>query len=200
MAHHAKPLDTWDTGSVYEPYVGRWSRLIARQFLAWLGLDQGLRWMDIGCGTGALSFSILEYCNPVEVMGIDPSKGFLRHARETLLDDRVTFYPGSAEELPSAVDAFDAAVSGLVLNFLEDPEAGVREAMRVVAPGGTVAVYVWDYAEGMEMIRAFWDAAIKIDPAAADLDEGKRFGICQPDKLKALFESAGLSEVETTAL
>ena len=169
MAHHAKPLETWDSGSVYEPYVGRWSRLIAKQFLAWLNLGQGLRWMDIGCGTGALSFSILEYCNPVEVMGIDPSKGFLRHARETLLDDRVTFYPGSAEKLPSAVDEFDAAVSGLVLNFLEDQEA-------------------------------CWDAAIKVNPAAAELDEGKRFPICHPDRLKALFESAGLREVETTSL
>ena len=188
MARGARPLQHWREGTAYEPYVGRWSRLVARQFLKWLELPQGLRWLDIGCGTGALSFAILEHCNPAEVMGVDPSTGFLRHARETLLDNRVTFHPGSAENLPAPLNKFDAAVSGLVLNFTSDPTRAISEASRVVKPGGLCALYVWDYAEGMQMMRFFWDAARELDSGAAARDEARRFPICQPEALASLFD------------
>jgi SAM-dependent methyltransferase len=191
----AEPAEVWAVGDAYEPYVGRWSRLIAREFLAWLGVADGALWLDVGCGTGALSQTVLGMADPATVVGLDPSMSYVAYARERLADQRARFVVADAVRLPLADGRFDAVVSGLVLNFVPDPVQAVREMTRVTRPGGRVAAYVWDYAGRMELIRHFWDAAAAVDPAAAELDEGRRFGLCQPGPLAGLFQDAGLVEV-----
>jgi SAM-dependent methyltransferase len=193
--------DSWASGEAYEPYVGRWSRAVARQFLAWLAVPQGSRWLDVGCGTGALSQAILDVTSPTEVVGIDPSPDYVAYAREHVRDPRMTFDVGDARALPVPATDFDAVAAGLVLNFVPDPAAGVAEMARVVRAGGTVGAYVWDYAGGMELMRRFWDAAVALDPRAAELDEGRRFAaVCRPDALADLFRGAGLRGVATRAV
>lgn len=186
----------WAVGAAYEPYVGRWSRVVAREFLAWLGVADGAAWMDVGCGTGALSHTVLGAAAPASVIGIDSSLGFVAYARRQNGDRRARFAVADARRLPVGDDRFDAVVSGLVLNFVPEPALAVREMARVARAGGRVAAYVWDYAGRMELMRRFWDAAAAMDPAAAELDEGQRFGVCRPESLAALFRDAGLGEVE----
>lgn len=192
--------DVWASGDAYEPYVGRWSRLVARELLAWLGVPPGGRWLDVGSGTGALSAVILEAAGPREVVGVDRSAGYVAHAVERIRDRRARFQVGDAQDLPLRDREFDVAVSGLVLNFLADPARALGEMRRAVRPGGTVAVYVWDYAGRMELMRQFWDAAVALDPPARELDEGRRFPICRPEPLTALFERASLEAVENRAI
>jgi SAM-dependent methyltransferase len=190
----------WGSGNAYEPYVGRWSRLVARRFLGWLGVPDGGRWLDVGCGTGALSESILSSAAPVEILGIDPSPAFVAFARDRVKDSRVRFDVGDAQAIRADTATFDAVVSGLVLNFVPEPGGAVSEMARVVHPGGTVAAYVWDYAEGMQMMRHFWDAAGALDPRARELDEGRRFTLCRPEPLAGHFRRTGLENVEVRAI
>ena len=188
--------DVWAAGDLYEPYVGRWSRMVASRFLKWLALPAEQDWLDIGCGTGALTQSILDHGSPKSVKGVDPSPGFVEYARHRVGRGRVTFEGADAQSLPFETASFDAAVAGLVLNFVPQPARAVAEMTRVVRPGGVVAAYVWDYAGKMELMRYFWDAALALDPAAYELDEGRRFPICQPQPLTAVFTQAGLHDVE----
>jgi SAM-dependent methyltransferase len=190
-------MSIWASGSPYEMYVGRWSRLVARELLAWLNVPRGSRWLDVGCGTGALSETILREVDPAAVTGADQSEGFVGYAREQVKDERVTFEVADAQRLPFEDARFDVVVSGLVLNFIPDQTLALAEMARVVRPGGTIATYVWDYAGEMQLMRHFWDAATALDPAARELDEGHRFPICQPEPLAALFQAAGLSDVLT---
>ena len=191
-----KTKDNWTAGDLYEGYMGRWSRLVSREFINWLDTPIGGQWLDVGCGTGALSQTILQLTNPARIKGIDRSEGFVNFARERVQDNRVQFEVGDAETLSDVTDTFDAAVSGLVLNFIPRPERALAEMMRVTKSGGLVAVYVWDYAEGMQFIRHFFDAAVALDSEAAEYDEGPRFPICRPDALQNLFEATGLQNVE----
>lgn len=191
--------DTWERGDPYERYIGRWSRRVAQAFLTWLAVPPGERWLDVGCGTGALSEAILERGAPSALTCVEPSPGFLEVARRRL-QARATLHAGSAAALPLENDAVTVVVSGLVLNFVPDLPAALSEMIRVTAPGGTIAAYVWDYADGMELVRHFWDAAVELDPGAAALHEGTRFPLCNPAALCAAFESAGLAQVETTGL
>src|SRR5215211_7395867 len=193
--------DVWAIGDAYEPYVGRWSRAVAHRFLAWLAVPSGGRWLDVGCGTGALSEVILEATSPIEVIGIDSSAAYVAYARSRVPDRRARFDVSDARALPFAAETFDGVVSGLVLNFVPDPAAAVAEMVRVARPGGVVGVYVWDYAGGMDLMRRFWDAAVSLDPAARELDEGQRFGdICRPELLADLFREAGLRRVEARSV
>ncbi len=191
--------DTWERGDPYERYVGRWSRRVAPRFLAWLALPPGRRWLDVGCGTGALCAAIAQHASPASLAGVEPSAGFLDTARRHLAG-QAELRAGSAAALPFEDASFDAVVSGLVLNFVPDKAAALAEMRRVARHGATVAAYVWDYAGRMELMRAFWDAAAALDPAAAKLDEGVRFPLCQPAALEELLAGAGLVEVQTTAL
>lgn len=191
--------DTWERGDPYERYVGRWSRRLAPRFLSWLGVSEGRHWLDVGCGTGALCAAILEHCAPASVAGVEPSEGFLASAKQNLAG-RAALHQGAAASIPLADGSVEVVVSGLVLNFVPDPRAALTEMQRVVAGGGCIAAYVWDYAGKMELMRHFWDAAAELDPAAAALDEGKRFPLCHPEALLELFASAGLSATEVTPI
>ncbi len=198
---NAKPqLALWASGDVYEPYVGRWSRLVASQFLDWLAVPARRLWLDVGSGTGALSQTILKQADPKEVKGLDRSEEFVAYAREKISDPRVTFGVADAQDLPEETASYDAAVTGLVLNFVPQPERALSEMTRVVRPGGVVAVYVWDYAGKMQFMRHFWNAAVALDPAAFDLDEGRRSTICNPESLKLLFQGAGLRDVDVRSV
>jgi SAM-dependent methyltransferase len=190
----APRTDRWSSGSAYDAYIGRWSRLVAPEFLDWLDVPPGRRWLDIGCGTGALTEAILDRCEPRTVVGVDPSEPFVAHAASTIVDDRASFVIGTATATGLADGDEDVIVSALVLNFVPDLGAALNEARRVVRPGGLVAGYVWDYGAGMELLRRFWDAAAALDPAARALDEGVRFQSASPERLAVAFTAAGLAE------
>jgi SAM-dependent methyltransferase len=267
--------DVWAVAGAYEAYVGRWSRRVAAEFVRWLDIPAGRRWLDAGCGTGALSETVLGAATPATVIGVDMSRGFLSEAQRRIsaastsasapasasasgsapasasasasgnatgkaagratqgnatgeaagpttpgnatgkAPGRATpgnatgeaagpvttgFVAGDAAALPLADGRFDAVVSGLALNFVPRPQRAVAEFARVAAPGATVAAYVWDYADGMRMMRYFWDAAIDVDPAAAERDEGPRFPICHPGALREAWTEAGFTGVETRAI
>jgi SAM-dependent methyltransferase len=191
--------DTWERGDPYEQYIGRWSRRVAPPFLSWLRIPAGRRWLDVGCGTGALCAAIVDHCSPSSVAGVEPSEGFLRTAREQL-GTRAVLQRGSAMEIPLADASVDVVVSGLVLNFIPDQRAALAEMARVTGSGGTIAAYVWDYAGKMELIRFFWDAAAELNPDARGMDEGIRFPLCRQDALAELFNSARLNGTEVTAI
>jgi SAM-dependent methyltransferase len=193
MGESAK--ENWSSGSAYEAYVGRWSRRVSAEFLDWLGVERGLEWADVGCGTGAMTGSILQQADPVAVRALDKSDGYLAEARGALRDARVQFELGDACALPWPPAVVDVAVSGLVLNFVADADAMVHGMRRITRPHGKVGLYVWDYADGMQMMRHFWDVAIEQVPAGAGLDQAERFPLCQPGPLRALFERAGLESI-----
>lgn len=192
-------MDTWAQGDSYELYMGRWSSHVGRAFSRWVGVRPAARWLDVGCGTGALSQVIADECQPSEVWAVDASPGFVDSARRRL-GKAVDVTVADAQDLPFPTGSFDAAVSGLCLNFVPDPAKAVSEMQRVTSGGGTAAAYLWDYAEGMEMIRRFWDVAIDLDSSATHLDEAIRFPLCEREALGSLFTGAGLAHVETTAL
>lgn len=139
-------------------------------------------------------------CAPKSVAGVDRAEGFVAAARRNVTDPRASFETADATVLPWGKTAFDAAVSGLVLNFVLDHKAMSREMARVTKPGGKVALYVWDYGRGMEMMRYFWDAAIEVSPHDSKLDQAERFPICQPEPLRALFRDIGLRSVSCRAI
>jgi SAM-dependent methyltransferase len=193
-------VDAWNEAEAYEPFIGRWSRPIARDFVAWLEIPSGLKWLDVGCGTGALCETILQDNKPAELVGIDRSSAYVSYAANRVNNRHVRFEVGDATALPVADNVFDATVSGLMLNFIPEPGRAVGEMVRASRPGGVVAAYVWDYAAGMEMLRCFWDAACRLDPNAAAHDEGNRFPICQPAALRSLFRESALSSIGVTAI
>lgn len=193
--------DAWQAGDRYEAYMGRWSRKIAPRFLDWLGVPERLDWLEIGCGTGALSAAILERCKPRSLISIDPSEGFVAMARATVPDQRAEFRVGDAQALAVETASRDVVASALVLNFVPDRPKALAEMKRVVRPGGTIGFYVWDYpGGGVEFMRAFWTAATALDPAARELTEDRRFPFCTPDGLTDLVRSAGLTSVDCTPL
>ena len=189
--------DRSEQGDPYERYVGRWSRRVAPLFIEWLDVPGGRRWLDVGCGTGALCAAIRTHAAPASVTGVEPSEGFLATARRSLPED-VTLCPGDAAAIPLPDASVDVVVSGLVLNFVPDVDAALAEAARVGAKGATFGAYVWDYAGRMDLIRYFWDTAVSRDAAAAALDEGARFPLCRPDALVATMTRAGFRDVRTT--
>lgn len=192
--------DRWAGATDYERFIGRWSRPVGRIFIEWLGPPSGLRWLDVGSGTGALTDVVLAAAAPASVIGVEPSASFVAHASATVGDPRASFVVGSAEALPLDAGTVDVAVAGLVLNFVADLPAALGELRRVVVAGGTAGGFVWDYADRMEMLRRFWDAAVALDAAASRLAEGTRFPICAAAPLRAAFTAAGFEDVDTRAI
>lgn len=190
-----KSLETWASGDAYEFYMGRWSEQIAELFLHSLDI-KAATWLDIGAGTGALTRKIAQQ-NPKALLALDLSFDFLQYAKQSL---KTEFINGSALVLPFANASFDTVVSGLALNFVPKPEDALHEFVRVAKSAGIIAAYVWDYADKMEFLRYFWDAAVSLNPEAKSLHEGYRFPICQAEALRTLWEGAGLKNVSVQAL
>ncbi|MCI0388025.1 MAG: class I SAM-dependent methyltransferase [Acidobacteria bacterium] len=182
--------------AAYDALMGRWSKIVAQDFVTWLAMSASCRWLDVGCGTGALTTVIISAASPSEVWGIDPSEEYIAYARDTLAHDRCHFLVADAQVLPGQLVGFDAAVSALALNLVAEPRTALAEMTRVTRPGGVVAVYVWDFAGEMQLLRYLWNVATELDPAARDLDQATCFPICHPDRLRELFEGVGLTEVQ----
>ncbi len=177
--------------------MGRWSRPLAESFVRWLDAPEAQHWLDVGTGTGALAAAICRIARPTTVMACDAAEAFVRAAKRGLSDSRVRFEVAGVGQLPARAGGYDVAVSGLALNFFPDPREAVLEQLSLLRVGGRVAACVWDYAEGMEFLRTFWDTANGVDPTAAQCDEGMRFPICRPSALRDLFESCGALDVRT---
>ncbi len=188
--------DIWASGEAYEAYVGRWSRLVAHEFLRWLSAPPDLVWLDVGCGTGALAHTILETTSPHFIIGVDQSARFIDYAQSQLGPRVFGGTVHSAQNLGLKQESLDYVVSGLVLNFVPEPQRAVTEMARVAKGGGCVAAYVWVYGE-MQLMQYFWNAARQIDPSARDLDESVRFQMAKPEYLQYLFQSAGLTDIVT---
>jgi SAM-dependent methyltransferase len=189
--------DAWSAGDSYDNYMGRWSRKVAPEFLSWLDASPDKEWLEVGCGTGALAAAIVNECEPASLVAIDPSEGFLAKARSNVSDPRVEFRKGEAGSLPLPDASRDIVASALVLNFVPDRAKAMSEIKRVLRSNGRFGFYVWDYpGGGIEFMRAFWTAAVALDPAARELTEDKRFPFCTRDGLIALTGEAGFSSVE----
>ncbi len=180
--------------------MGRWSRLIAGSFLEWLAPRPRLKWLEIGCGTGALSEIILARGLPESILAVDPSAEFIEFAELRLSDPRIIFQVGDAQSVSHPPYPMDIAASGLALNFIPEPVMALRAMRRALQPDGVLAFYVWDYGGRMEMLRYFWDAVVALDPGARSLDEGLRFPMCQPNALTHLCREAELHSIEVTGI
>lgn len=192
--------DGWSAGGAYEEFMGRWSRRLARSLVAWLDLPAGLHWLDVGCGTGALTAAVCDGARPASVLGCDPSPGFIDHARMHCTDVRASFVVADDQSLPARPGGYQSVTSLLALNFFPDHLAAVRGMAAVSRRGATISACVWDYRGRMEFLRRFWDAVIAADPDARRLDEGTRFPICRREALRELFGAAGLVEISIELL
>ncbi len=187
------PKAIWSNADAYESYIGRWSKLVASEFLGRLDAPTATRWLDLGCGTGALSAEVARR-GAHDVCGLDPAERFVRYAAAHV---RGRFTVGDAQRLPFRDGAFGVVVCALVLNFIPDLAAALAEVRRVLRAKGLAAAYVWDYAGEMQLMRRFWEAAVVIDPNAAGLAESLRSPICRPEALARAFAEAGLSSIAT---
>jgi SAM-dependent methyltransferase len=187
--------DRWAAGATYEDFMGRWSRRLAPHFVSWLRAPGGANWLDVGCGTGALTQAICDHAAPASILGCDPAEAFVAYARANCRDARASFTAAGAGALPPRAGGYGCIASLLALNFFPDAEAAIREMRSLMSPGGAVSACVWDYAGRMDLLRIFWDAAVALDTNARELDEGIRFPFCRPDALIAAFRAGGLTEV-----
>jgi SAM-dependent methyltransferase len=193
-------MNTWTEPESYEGYIGRWSRAVAPEFLAWLHARRSGRWLDDGCGTGELTRAIIKLSDPESVDGFDLSESYINYAGAHTKDPRATFAVADALALPCADAVYDVAVAGLCLNMMADQPRAVAELKRVVKPGGIVGAYVWDFDGKMQMLRSFWDAVEALDPGPEDSAVDPRFAICKPEPLAELFRVAGFHDVEVRAV
>jgi SAM-dependent methyltransferase len=187
--------DRWAAGSTYEDFMGRWSRQLAHQFVSWLRIPGGVHWLDVGCGTGALTSAICSGAYPASVLGCDPAEPFIEYARGHSQDIRASFVVAGVGGLPGRADGYGSVTSLLALNFFPEPEAALQEMRALTSSQGAVSACVWDYGNRMEFLRCFWDAVAALDSTARERDEGKRFPLCHPSALVELFRAGGLRDV-----
>lgn len=192
--------DGWTAGTAYEGFMGRWSRALAVDYVSWLKIPPRAHWLDVGCGTGALTSAICRFGEPESVIGCDPSTTFVDYATRHTSLEAASFQVAGVGALPRRPGGYGCVSSLLALNFFPDPNAAIGEMMNLVHRDGVVSACVWDYSGRMEFLRHFWDVVIDIDPDSRDQDEGVRFPICSQDKLIQLFQFAGLAEVRCEAL
>lgn len=190
-----EPQDNWAEGDHYEAFMGRWSRRLAPRYVSWLGAPDGAHWLDVGCGTGALTAAISANAHPASVVGCDPWQAFIDHARANVTDARASFVVAGTGRLPGREGGYERIASLLAFNFFPDRDAALHEMRALAAPRGTVSACVWDYPGDMAFLRHFWDAAIALDPGAHAMDERERFAFCQSTVLADLFRAAGLHDV-----
>jgi len=192
-----QPPIRFDNGGAYERGMGVWSGLAGEVFLDWLAPAPGMRWIDIGCGSGAFTELLMRRCAPSDTQGVDPSEPQLAFARTRPGTAGAVFQQGDAMALPFEADRFDAAVMALVIFFVPDPAKGVAEMARVVRPGGTIAAYAWDVLNGgfpFEPLQAEL-RALGVPPSLPPSPEASRTEV-----MRTLWEGAGLEAVETRAI
>jgi SAM-dependent methyltransferase len=187
------------SADTYDRFVGRYGQELAAALISFARVEAGMRALDVGCGPGALAAALAQHLGASSVSAADPSAPFVEACRTRL--PAIEVVEASAEALPFDDGEFDAVLSQLVVNFLRDGDAGVREMARVTRPGGLVSACVWDYAGGMTLLRAFWDAAREIDPVrGAAADEGVVMRWCAEGELAELWRAAGLGSVRCGSL
>jgi SAM-dependent methyltransferase len=185
--------------AAYERFMGRWSRLLAPLLVKFAGIRDGDALLDIGSGTGALAFAAAQAAPSARITGVDPSSAYVAYAQDRAPSDRVRFVVGDAQALQMPDGSFDRVASLLVINFIPDRAKALREMIRVTRTGGIIAAVVWDYGDGMQMLRVFWDEAVALDPAAAARDE-RNMPLCREGELAALWREHGLTQVEEQPL
>src|SRR5262245_11380772 len=187
----------FDDSAAYERAMGRWSRAVAPVFLRWVAPPGNARWLDVGCGTGILAHTLLELCSPASVVGIDPAAAQVEQASRGPAAGRASFKVGDACALPFADASFDVVASGLVLNFVPEQPRALAEMRRVACAGGTVAAYVWDFAEELSpsgpLRRAMRRFGAQVPPIPGTVES-------RPERLRALFQDAGLGRIETRTI
>jgi SAM-dependent methyltransferase len=180
----------------YDRHMGRYSRELCVPFLGIAGVSAGMSVLDVGCGTGALTMALSEIVGAERVAAVDPSAAFVATCRSRV--PGATVEAAGAESLPFADACFDLVLAQLVVNFMQDPPAGVAEMRRVARSGAVVAGCVWDYREGMTLLRSFWDAALDLRlPDAAQHDQGRTMPFCTEPELSELWQVAGLEDIRT---
>ena len=188
----------FSASDAYERFMGRWSRRLAAAFVTFADVRPGDVVLDAGCGTGSLASAVLAVA-PARVVGIDPSSAYIQAARAHVTDSRATFEEADVRQLRFADASFDKALSLLVLNFVPTPGQALDEMRRVTRPGGVVAAAVWDYGDGMEMLRAFWDEVVALDPSSDSQDE-RHMPLSRSGELTKLWGDHDLAGVEETPL
>ena len=174
--------------------------MLAHDFVRWLQPEPQQHWLELGCGTGALTAAICSDAEPASVVSCDPAAPFIEYARQNLNDHRAAFVVASADDFPIRADGYNVVTSLLALNFFPAPAAALERIRSATTGGGLVSACVWDYAGEMQFLRYFWNAAVEVDSAATNMDEGRRFPICTPANLTRLFREAGLVDVHTEPL
>jgi SAM-dependent methyltransferase len=195
----AKEAQMFSRSAGYERYMGRWSRLLVPGYLDFAGVRDGQRVLDVGTGTGAVALAVEARTRSAEIVGIDLSEAFLAAARKSAASGRVRFEVGDAQALRFPDASFDQTLSLLVLNFVKDPSKAIAELRRVTRPGGTASACVWDYNEGMQMARFFWDEAVALDPSMAPKDQ-RNMKFARQGELGDAWRKAGLVGVKEQAL
>lgn len=189
-------MTTFGAGAeAYEHYMGRWSERLVAPFATFAGVEAGARALDVGCGPGALTAELVGRLGSSMVSAVEPNPEFRAAAMEQLPD--VDIRAATVEHLPFEDGTFDATLAQLVVHFMPDPVAGLREMARVTRPGGVVAACVWDYPGGRGPLGPFWEAARELDPAVED--ESRLPGV-RDGHLAELLGAAGLASVTQTAI
>ncbi|MFC7546866.1 class I SAM-dependent methyltransferase [Plantactinospora sp. GCM10030261] len=187
---------SFDVGAdAYGRFMGRYSEPLAGRFADFSGVAQGQRALDVGCGTGALTAELVGRLGAGAVSAVDPSEAMVAAARARFPE--VDIGRAAAERLPFPDDAFDVTCAQLVVHFMNDPVAGLRDMARVTRHGGAVTACVWDHAGGSGPLATFWRAVKDLDPHARD--ESALAGV-REGHLAELFGAAGLRDVVSTAL
>lgn len=189
----------FSVGEGYELYMGRWSRLLVPSYAAFAGVEDGQRILDVGTGTGAVALALEETLPRSEIVGLDPSAAFIARATKSARSSRVKFGVGDAQVIGYGDASFDHAMALLVMNFIPDEGKALAEMKRVTRPGGIVSACVWDYGDGMESLRLFWDEAVTLDPSASSKHE-RNMKLSRRGELGTLWRQAGLSDVRETSL
>jgi len=189
------------SAEAYDHLMGRWSRVLARPFLTFAGLEAGERILDVGCGTGSLTFTIPQVADVAQIRAIDHSQVYVEAARKRNTDSRIVIERGDVCDLPFADGSFDRTLALLVLHFVPESQRAVAEMSRVVKPGGVVAATVWDGYGGMPWQRMFWDTAAALDPSAVPARGESYFKpMTRPGEMREVFTKAGLTKVIETTL
>jgi SAM-dependent methyltransferase len=183
----------------YEQFMGRWSRLLATLLLDFAGISDGWHVLDVGSGTGSMSMEIASRRPQCRIVGVDPSNEYVAYSQARFRNDTVRFQVGDAQSLSFSDSTFDAGVSLLAFNFIPDPGRALAELRRVTRPAGRISAAVWDYDDGMQMLRIFWKSAAELEPTANQADE-RWMRLCRRNELTSLWKEGGLTRVEEEPL